>query len=438
MKSKTIKVGFYINNEPHPNADLRFPEKGNPGIGGTDFAAVTVAYYLNKYYPDTVEPLLLANSTELFPPSLNVCQVDNTIDAAVKSEQEKCDIFVFKSSYLNHELWEKLCKLNIKVIARSDNFPDVNILNFMTNCPQIKCHVCVGQEELDLYRDHKIFEKSTRIFHLLNVENYAPKNDISKKGNTVVFLGNLIFYKGFHHLARVWPYILRKKPDAKLIVIGSGKLYDRNNKLGKWGVAEEEYEANYIRPFLSDENGNTIKSVHFAGLLGSEKIEILQNADVGVVNPSGCSETFCISGVEIQACGTPVVSGAKWGLLDTVIHEKTGLLGNNDRDLARNILYLLNNPSIAKQFGENGINFVKDNFSPQLITKQWLDLFIDIGNDRPPQQQPIKSNYLYEAKFLKEGMRILKKSMPPLQNVPALVEIKPLVKRYIKNYLPKK
>jgi glycosyltransferase involved in cell wall biosynthesis len=421
--TKKIKVGFYINNQGYPNVDLRFPEKGNPGIGGSEYTELSTAYYLRKFYSEKLEILLFANIIDLLPPSLNIYHAINVVDAAEKSEQQGCDIFVFRTSLWTDELYEKLSKLHIKAIARSNNYFDITILKQITNCSRIKSLVCVGQEQLDILRDHRIFKKSIRIFDPFNIENFVPKRGILKQENTVVFIGSLVPAKGFHVLARVWSHILREKPEAKLIVIGSGKLYDRNQQLGTWGIAEESYEANYIRPFLSDDNGNLIKSVYFAGLLGTEKIEILQNADVGVVNPTGATEVCPGSALEIQACGTPVVSTAKLGLLDTVVHKKTGLLGKSDKDLIKNILYLLNNPQVAKQFGENGINFVKENFDHQLISKQWLELFIDIYNDKLPQPQPMKQNYFYNAKFLLEGLRILKKYIPPLRNLPSLMEI---------------
>jgi glycosyltransferase involved in cell wall biosynthesis len=431
MKQK-IKIGFYVQNEGYPDVDCRFPEQGNPGIGGTQFSEISVAYYLNKFYPEQLEILLLARYTELLPPSLLSCQIVDAIHAAAKSEEERCNIFIFRTPCLTQDLYEKLCSLKVKVIARSDNFPSIEELNRMVDCSQIKCHVCVGQEELDLYRDHRIFQKSIRVFHPFNVENFVPKNDILKQENTVVYLGSLIPAKGFHVLAKAWSRIVEKKPEAKLIVIGSGKVYSRDQELGKWGVAEESYEANYIRPFLSDENGDVIASVHFAGLLGCEKNEILQSADVGVVNPTGNTETFCISGVEFQACGTPVVSAAKGGLLDTVVHGKTGLLGKSDKDLIRNILFLLDNSDIAREFGQNGINFVREKFDHRLIAKEWLELLIDIYNDRSPQPQPMKSNYFYNAKFLREGMRIIKKYVPLSSNLPSWVEFKQMLKTNIK------
>ncbi|MGV2831688.1 glycosyltransferase family 4 protein [Myxosarcina sp. GI1(2024)] len=426
-----IKVGFYLQNQGCSDVDLRYPERGNPGVGGTQFTTIATAYYLDKYYGDRVEPILLANSLELLPPSLKTYHVEGDLDAVAKSETLECDILVFRSQIGNHPIYDRLEKSKLKAIARSNNTPDCRGLERIANCPQIKAHVCVGHEQLDLLRDHQIFAKSIRIFDLFSFENFVPKQEIIKEGNKVVFLGNIIPPKGFHHLARVWPSITKKSPDAKLIVIGSGQLYDRVSKLGKWGIAEENYEKQYIRPFLSDKNGKIMKSVYFAGLLGTEKIEILQNADVGVINPSGFTEVCPASALEIQACGTPVVSGAKWGLLDTVLHKQTGLLGNNDRELRQNILYLLNNPTVARELGANGIDFVKNNFSPQLITKQWLELFVDICNDKPPQPQSMKPNYYYNAKFVRENMRKLKYWVPLLRKLPAVVEVKSLILKAI-------
>lgn len=429
---RSIKVGFYIDSQPYADVDLRFPELGNPGVGGTQFSEIFTAYYLNKFYSPKLEIVLFVNTPALLPSTLKTICVVDVIDAATQSVRQGCDLFVFWSSLITAELWHQLCNLNIKVIARSDNFISVEELNWLASCPQIRCNVCVGQEQLDVYRDHRIFKKSIRIYNSIATEKYKPKTIPDKQGNTVVYIGSIVYPKGFHVLARVWPHILQQRPDAKLVVIGSGKLYERSQKLGKWGVAEESYEAKYIRPFLSDRDGNIIKSVYFAGLLGSEKDKILRNADVGVVNPTGQTETFCISAVEIQACGTPVVSAATGGLLDTIVHNHTGLLGSSDRELISNILYLLNNPDICRQFGEHGIDFVLQNFDYHIIAKQWLQVITDVFNDTPLTPQPMKSNYFYNAKIFKEILRIVKVKVPLLQNIPAFVEIKPLLKQKLK------
>ncbi|MEN8446887.1 MAG: glycosyltransferase family 4 protein [Cyanobacteria bacterium J06555_13] len=418
-----MRIGFYIQNKGYPDADVRFPERGNPGIGGTQFTTVSLAYYLKKYYSDRLEIVLLVNAGGLFPEGLDICCADDVVDALAKSEQENCDIFVFKSCPGDHGIYKALENSTVKSIARSNNFPGVPGLRRISESPQIKSHVCVGHEQLDVLRDHAVFKKSTVIFDLFNSSNFKPAPDIVKTSDTVVFLGSIIPPKGFHKLAEAWPKVLKHKPDAKLIVIGSGKLYNRNSRLGKWKVAEESYEANCIRPFLADEQGNVHPSVHFAGLLGEEKIEILQHADIGIVNPTGLTEVCPGSALEIQSCGTPVVSIAKQGLLDTVVHNETGLLGKRYKDLANNIVYLLENPEVAKKFGENGMAFVDNKFSEHKIARQWFDLFVMVCKDRLPIQQPLKDNYFYRLKLLREGLRVTKQTIPGLEKLPSFLEV---------------
>lgn len=429
---RKIKVGFYIENGNSSDIDLRFPFLGNPGVGGTQFSEIFTANYLSELYAEELQIVLFVKRPAQFPPQLETFLVHDCIEAAIRSNQEGCDVFIFWSKLINQKLWDQLCKLKVRAIARSDSFLTFEELNWLASCPQIRAHVCVGQEQLDLYRDHKIFNKSIRIFNSIATETYVPPSGIAKHGNTVVYMGSLIYSKGFHVLARVWPQILQRRSDAKLIVIGSGKLYQTDQELGRWGVAEEEYEAAFVRPFLSNQDGKPIESVHFAGLLGAKKVDILRSADVGVVNPTGETETFCISAVEFQACGTPVVSAARGGLLDTIAHQKTGLLGRSDRELIENILNLLNQPAIAREFGRNGIDYVTQNFDYQVVSKQWFELITGVVKNTSLQPQSMKNNYLYNAKFLREGMRILKKQVPLLHHLPALIEVKPLLKKLLK------
>lgn len=42
------------------------------------------------------------------------------------------------------------------------------------------------------------------------------------RNNVVVFLGTFEHRKGIHHLLRVWPTVLERRPDAKLLIMGKG------------------------------------------------------------------------------------------------------------------------------------------------------------------------------------------------------------------------
>lgn len=64
-------------------------------------------------------------------------------------------------------------------------------------------------------------------------------------------MGALIPEKGFLILAKMWKYILKKVPMARLQVIGGGNLYSRNCSLGRMGIADKLFEEEFF-PYLSE------------------------------------------------------------------------------------------------------------------------------------------------------------------------------------------
>jgi glycosyltransferase involved in cell wall biosynthesis len=209
--------------------------------------------------------------------------------------------------------------------------------------------------------------------------------------------------KGFHRLAKVWPEVINKFPDAQLEVIGSGKLYDRNQKLGKWGMATENYEQKFRAP-LADDDGSPLDSITFHGLVSqATKIDILQDTTVGVINPRG-TETFSVSAVEFQAAGTPVVSRAQGGVLDTVKHQETGLLHTSDQVMAENIKRFLSKPELAQRYGQNAIYFVSYMFNYPQICSDWLELLTRAKFNHP---QPKKTlDCAYNMQFYEPSSRV--------------------------------
>jgi glycosyltransferase involved in cell wall biosynthesis len=427
----SVKVGLYLKNRGIADVDLSRPEEGNPGVGGTQFNFVTLPYYFLQHFPDGAEFVWYANDTRHLPQSIPACQVEDCVEALATANQSGCDIFIWRPTHdeIGIRLIQMLDRFDVHTVAWAHNTPNVRALNGLASSSQLARFVCVGQEQLDRLRDHPIFNKSACIVNAFDPRPYIPQTPIEKDGTQVVYLGSLIPAKGFHHLARVWSSIRDQVPEATLVVVGSGKLYDRRSSLGKWGVAEEEYERELIRPDLSDPNGDVDQSVEFKGTLGVEKIRILQHADVGVVNPSGNSENCPGSALEFQAAGTPVVSGAYRGLLDTVVHKKTGLLGRGDQDLVDNVVYLLRNQEGATTYGENGIEFVKRKFPPRRVSRQWLELFSDIRSGTPVTPEPITQYPLNDYKVLREIMRLIKKRIPPARILPSLIEIKAAARR---------
>jgi hypothetical protein len=55
-----MKVAFYLENAEIAEVDLRDPEKGNPGIGGSEYMIVMIANELSKRYGKLMEISILA------------------------------------------------------------------------------------------------------------------------------------------------------------------------------------------------------------------------------------------------------------------------------------------------------------------------------------------------------------------------------------------
>jgi len=100
----------------------------------------------------------------------------------------------------------------------------------------------------------------------------------------------------------------------------------------------------------------------------------------GILISSSTSESFGKVLVEANACGKPVVSTATTGAKEIIQDGYNGYLVpiGDAQALADKILYLLNNPGIAKQMGENGRKLVKEKFSDN--TEKIINLWRELAN----------------------------------------------------------
>lgn len=422
QKLSKPKIGFYLRNRSVAEVDLRHPEKGNPGVGGTQFNFVALPYYLKKYTPECVQSIIYANAPEHLPTQISAEQASSVIKAATRAEKDGCDAIVYRPTSRTHEqeLLGVLGDLELKAVAWGHNVPQsLPHMDALASSNSVSRFVVVGRERFDQIRDHPLFEKSRCILNGFDPTPYIPDRLTSEGSPTVAYVGSLTPAKGFHRLAEAWPGIRQRVPDAKLDVIGSGRLYDRDAELGEWEVASESYEKQF-RPYLSTEDGEPHPSVDFKGTLGTEKIPLLQSADVGVVNPTGRTENCPGSAIEFQAAGTPVVSISEWGLLDTVRDGKTGILIQNASDLEDTVVRLLRNEDLRLSFAREGIRFVEEKFSFKKVCNKWCEVFERVKENKRPLYEPIQDNLFYRDKWLRELMRYGKRWVPRLRSVAPL------------------
>jgi len=414
-----MKVAFYLDNSQLPEIDLRYPEKGNPGVGGSEYMIVMIANDLVKRYRNLMEVSILASDISRLPAACRVSHAGSFKEAAGKAARDCIDILIFNVGY-GDSLVEDIASLEsyptVKGIAWAQCLLTGTEWDLLERSKSIATVVNVGREQLDFYRDHTLFYKSTVIYNCLDSAAFENGSPPLRTSNRVVYLGCLKDGKGFDLLAQVWPKIAARVPHAELHVIGSGRLYGRHNTLGRWGVADASFEEKFM-PYLLDEGGALLPSVKFHGILGAEKHELLSSAAVGVVNPSGETETFCVSAVEFQARRVPVVSARDWGLLDTVQHGRTGLLCRNKEELTSNVVRLLKDVRLRTKLGEAAYAFAKAHFEVSCIAPEWYRLLVAVDEDRRLKGISIKSNIFYRNKLIKEIVRHLKRVIPMLKHL---------------------
>lgn len=369
-----MNIGFYFGHMTGKHIDITNLERGNPGIGGTEYQFMLLAYFLSKEKTDWQIYCLIEN--DMFTcEELNIVNIGNNNLLPVINNL-KIDILILPKTR-----FQDLPKIDfpqhLKLITKCDNYLDSINLRLIEKHKQIKANVFVGKQFYDLYSDCNIIKKTMYIY---NIITDPCEQNIERQINSkiVVYIGALIKAKGFLELAKIWKDILKEVPDAKLYVIGNGKLYDRDNELGPLGVADKDFEEEFL-PYISNENG-LLPNVKFLGLLGDEKYDIFSKASVGVANPSGRTETFCCTVPEMNCATLPVTTINKYSFPDVIINGQTGLLGKNNNEIKKYIIKLLCNEELNKRLGLNAKKFI-EKFSPQKMVVQWIELLEKVQNE---------------------------------------------------------
>lgn len=387
-------IGFYFNDLGFSELDLSHPLAGNNGIGGTQYCFILLADALLKY---TNNQVIFYHYNENVLPDGTISKLiggrDEIIDRAI---DDKIDVLLFKAEGVSGFV-KALNSSNLHAVPWAHNYLYSEELTEYCNNPAISRVVFVGHEMYDRYIDHPIRNKATYIYNMFDgrVFNARPMPKVP----VVSYTGSLVPAKGFHILAKVWKEIIKEVPNAQLYVIGDGKLYDRNAELGAYGIAQKSYEDQFMPHLTVD--GDLMDSVHFLGTMGKEKLEIYEKTTVGVMNPTGRTETFGLSAIEMSACGIPVVTKRANGLYDTVIDGETGYLIKSKKELANRIIRLLTDNRLNDTMGKNGKKFADTAFLPENIVKQWESLFEEIKEGRQTKEIAPSKHYANNAKWLR-------------------------------------
>lgn len=164
------------------------------------------------------------------------------------------------------------------------------------------------------------------------------------KGPLLIFVGRLIDLKGVDDLLHAVALVSKNYEGTRLIILGEGPLRGELEKL--------------------TESLGIEKLVKFIGWVDqSDVTNYLSAADIFIgpskKSPDGSTEAQGLTFLEAMQTGTPVIATKVGGIIDTVQHEKTGLLvsENSPSAIAKSVIRLTEDKqlkdSLVKQAKES-------------------------------------------------------------------------------------
>lgn len=290
------KIGFIIHNKGIENINLKTIDLFNPGIGGTEYQ---LFLYLKKLFEsfssafDFVGLLDLVNTKTLFDgPTFLLNNQENATS---------CDLLFAKA-----QDYTSIKDFNTKKILVFHNQPSTEDVKTIIKDFSVLPVFLSKSEILPYWKIPHIFKNSIICPNLVIPKDVLPKKP--HKDPIIAFIGAIKPAKSFDVVLSIWPKILNEFPSAKLWVFGSGNLYNRSKPLGKKNIADPDYEEVLV-DLIKKTNPDSIQ--WFGNLPGDEMSRLLTNVDVGIVNPKGKGETFCLSLFDFFNSKIPVLLNKK-------------------------------------------------------------------------------------------------------------------------------
>lgn len=178
-------------------------------------------------------------------------------------------------------------------------------------------------------------KKSEVLYNVIDINTLYEKMklDSNKYDYDIVYIGRLTYQKNPQRLFNVLKLVVDKRPYTKIAIIGTGELDAEIKKL-------------CLELQLND-------NVCFFGHLNNP-LKVLHDSKVMLMTSRWEGTPMCA--LEAMALGVPIVSTKTDGLCELIEQGKNGYLCNNNDDIEKYILKLLDNSELQKSCSNNAYN----------------------------------------------------------------------------------
>lgn len=368
------KIAFYIDLKriqvTLEGADL---DKGNPGVGGTEYLFLLAVKALNKLHEEDYSILLTNIHFKNADPDLMTDYVPDEQGAVHYCESHAIQNLVFTAVVVGRAN-PKVFDTSVDILLWSHNVLNSNRQRFAAETRSIKWVVCVSESQYNNMADTPCFYKCTFINNFISDHFYEHARVSDYSEQKAVYVGSLYPHKGAHNLLEIWKHVEKRLPHAQLYIIGGANVWYADAVLGSAGLADPYYER--VLQKRLDRLSHP-KNIHFMGAEGWGHIDsFISTFRLGIVNPSHYArdETFCLSAIELATHGLPIVSRQRNdGLATTVLSGKTGFLEKTDKAIANKIVSILSNPKMSGDLGMAGRAYAQS-FTANNVVSKWCEL----------------------------------------------------------------